>query len=132
MALRPRSILVDTDILIDYLNGHEQRRRILDSSRYQVYYSVVARKELLGKPGLTATERRRIRMLLLRHRLIPIDKTIAEPFSTLLGKYAKRGLRKADALVAATAWSRRFPLATGNLRHYRFITEITLLDPGEL
>ncbi len=71
-------------------------------------------------------------MLLLRHRLIPIDETIAERFSTLLVKYAKRGLRKADALVAATAWSRRVPLATGNLRHYRFITEITLLDPDEL
>ena len=132
MVRRPRSILVDTDIFIDYLNGHEQRRRVLDSSRYRVYYSAVAPKELLAKPGLTATERRRIRVLLFRHRLIPIDKAIAQRFSTLLVKYAKRGLRKADALVAATAWSRRFPLVTGNRRHYRLITEITLLDPDEL
>jgi predicted nucleic acid-binding protein len=123
---------VDTDVFIDYLNGHQHRRRVLDSSRYRVYYSAVARKELLAKPGLTATERRRIRALLLRHRLIPIDEAIAPRFSSLLVKYAKRGLRKADALVAATAWSRRFPLATGNLRHYRFITEITLLNPDEL
>lgn len=103
MARRPISLLVDTDIFIDYLNGVEQTREILDSPRYRVYYSTVAKKELLAKPGLSSRERLRIRMLLLKHRLIPVDETIAERFSHLLAKYADHGLRKADALVAATA-----------------------------
>jgi predicted nucleic acid-binding protein len=124
---------VDTDILIDYLNGVERMRAILDSPHYRAYYSTVAKKELLTKPGLlSSTERHRIRMLLLTHRLIPPDKAIAERFSSLLMKYADHGLRKADALVAAIAWSRTLPLLTRNAKHYRFISEITLIDPADM
>ena len=129
MARRPRSLVVDTDILIDYLNGIEGVREILDSSRNRVYYSAITRKELLAKPGLSSTERRRIELLLLKHRLIPADENIAEKFSTLLQKYSHQGLRNADALVAATAWSRNLPLFTRNVKHYRFISEIRLTDP---
>lgn len=131
MIQRPASFLADTDIFIDYLNGVERMREILDSPRHKVYYSPVTKKELLAKRGLTSTERGRIRMLLLKHRLIPIDERVAERFSCLLAKYADHGLRKADALVAATAWSRTLPLLTRNTKHYRFISEITLIDPFE-
>lgn len=131
MAQAPTSFLVDTDILIDYLNGVQRLREILDSPGYKVYYSVITKKELLAKPGLSSRERRRIAILLLKHRLIPVDENIAEHFSRLLAKYAHHDLRKADALVAATAWSRRLPLFTRNTRHYRFISEITLVDPFE-
>jgi len=123
------SLLVDTDIFIDYLNGIERMRAVLDSRRYVIYYSAVTRKELLAKPGLSSTERHRIQMLLLKHRLIPIDQRIAERFSRLLNKYARHGLRNADALIAATAWSRKLRLLTRNTKHYRFISEITMIDP---
>lgn len=132
MAGRLTPLLVDTDIFIDYLNGVERMRQILDAPDYRIYYSAVTRKELLAKPGLSSTERHRIRMLLLRHCLIPLDEQIAERFSRLLTKYSHHGLRKADALVAATAWSRKLRLLTRNTRHYRFISEITLSDPGRL
>ena len=132
MAQRPTAFVVDTDIFIDYLNGVKRMKEILDSPQYRVYYSMVTRKELLAKPGLSATERRRIHMLLLYHRQIPVDEQIAERFSSLLAKYANHGLRKADALVAATVWSRRLPLLTRNTKRYRFISEITLLNPTEL
>jgi len=132
VARRARSLLVDTDVLIDYLNGIQRTREILDSPRHRVYYAAVTRKELLGKRGLSATERQRIQQLLLTHRLIPIDDAIAERFSRLLARYADRGLRKADALVAATAWCRGLSLVTRNSRHYRFISEIKLLAPARL
>jgi hypothetical protein len=132
VAQRQRSILVDTDIFIDYLNGIHRIRDILDSPQYRLYDAAVTRKELLAKPDLSSTERRRIRTLLLKHRLIPGDATIAERVSQLLAKYATQGLRPADALVAATAWSRRLPLLTRNTRHYRVITEITIVDPAVL
>ena len=35
---------------------------------------LVTKKELLAEPGLSAAERRRIHLLLLHHRLIPVDK----------------------------------------------------------
>jgi predicted nucleic acid-binding protein len=132
VAQPPTAFVVDTDILIDYLNGVKRMREVLDAPGPRIYYSAVTKKELLAKTGLSATERRRIRMLLQYHRQIPIDERIAERFSSLLAKYANHGLRKVDALVAATAWSRRLPLLTRNTRHYRFISEISLLNLTEL
>ena len=132
MVQRPAAFLVDTDILIDYLNGIKRMREILDVPGSRIYYSAVTKKELLAKAGLSATERRRIRKLLQYHRQIPVDERIAERFSALLAKYANQGLRQADALIAATSWSRRLPLLTRNTRHYRFISEITLLSLAEL
>lgn len=35
-----------TDIFIDYLNGIERMKEILDASHYRVYYSAVSRKKL--------------------------------------------------------------------------------------
>ena len=107
-------------------------REILDVPRYRVYYSAVTRKELLAKRGLSATERQKIYTLLRHHRLIPVDRQIAERFSRLLTTYAGQDIRKADALVAATAWSRNLSLFTRNIRHYRFISEISLLDEAQL
>jgi hypothetical protein len=49
VARRPTSFVVDTDILIDYLNGIQRMREILDVPRYRVYYSAVTKKELLAK-----------------------------------------------------------------------------------
>ena len=129
MARRPSSFVVDTDIFIDYLNGFERMRDILDSPLYRVYFAAITRKELLGNPGLSSTERRRVEILLLKHRLIRVDENIAENFSSLLQKYRRQALRNGDALVAATAWSRNLPLFTRNVKHYRFIAEITLIDP---
>ncbi len=82
MAQRPTTFLVDTDIFIDYLNGVKRMREILDSPNYRAYYSRVTRKELLAKPGLSATERRRIHLLLQYHRQIPVDGQIAENLSS--------------------------------------------------
>jgi predicted nucleic acid-binding protein len=128
VARRLRSFVVDTDIFIDYLNGFERMREILDSPLHRIYFAAITRKELLAKPRLSSRERRRIELLLLKHRLIPVDENIAEKFSSLLQKYNRQGLRNGDALVAATAWSRNLPLFTRNVRHYRFISEITLFD----
>jgi predicted nucleic acid-binding protein len=125
---RTVSLLADTDIFIDYLNGMERMRQALDSPHTKVYYSIVTKHELLKKPGLSATERRRIRLLLATHRLIPLNTKIAQRFSFLLTKYEAQGLQKADALIAATAWFTKLPLFTRNLKHYRFISEIKLTD----
>ncbi len=44
------SFLVDTDVVIDYLNSG-QFTEIFDSPHHLVYYSVITKKELLAKSG---------------------------------------------------------------------------------
>lgn len=63
-----------------------------------------------------------------KHRLIPVGDEIAEKFSRLMAKYASQKIRKADALIAATCWAKKLPLVTRNVKHYRFIKEISLLE----
>ena len=71
-------------------------------------------------------KRQEIEVLLDRFRIISVDDAIAEKYWMLLKKYESQGLRQADAIVAATAWQKNFPLLTRNQRHFRFIGEIEL------
>ena len=58
------SYLVDTDVLIDWLQGRQWAKALLRSDNTRLYCSSVTRKELYDKPGISDTERRHIRRLL--------------------------------------------------------------------
>jgi hypothetical protein len=117
-------LLIDTDVLIAYLN-HRAYRRYLESDRYRVYYSAITKKELLSKRGLKSSERQAILTLLKRFRLIRIDRRVTDEYSRLRSRYPS--LAKGDALIAASALARRLPLLTQNLRHFRVIRGLVLL-----
>ncbi len=117
------SVLVDTDIVIDYFNTG-RFSALFDSPRFIVYYSTVTKKELLTKPGLRETEREAIEAELRRCRLVPISEAIASRYSHLRHRYSS--LDKGDALIAATALVKRLPLLTRNKRHYRMVQGIDL------
>jgi predicted nucleic acid-binding protein len=120
------ALLIDTDIFIDYIKGVPAARVLLDSEQLDLYYSSWTRKELLAKPGLSDSERREIEDLLARLPMVAVDDGIAERYWLLLKKYEPRGLRQADAVIAATAWQRGLPLLTRNQKHFRLIAEIRL------
>ena len=117
-------LLVDTDILIAYLNRRAYRSH-LESARYRVYYSAVTKKELLSKRGQKTSERQAIFTLLKRFRLIRIDRRVVNEYSRLRTRYPS--LAKGDALIGASARTRKLPLLTQNLRHFRVIEGLTLL-----
>lgn len=52
-------LLIDTDIFIDYFNNGFFDE-ILENKGFEVYYSVVTKKELLAKQGLKDSERQAI------------------------------------------------------------------------
>ena len=116
-------LLIDTDIFIDYLNTGSLST-ILESKSFEIYYSVVTKKELLSKRGLREAERQAILLTLKRYRIIPLDDRIAGLYSDLRRKQPP--LEKEDALIAATALVRRLPLVTRNWKHYKVIKGLTL------
>jgi len=120
-----RRLLVDTDIFISYLN-HRRYRGYLAGEQWQVYYSVVTKKELLAKQGLSDRERQAILLLLKRYRQISITQTIAGRYAELRRLYPT--LEREDALIAASALVRRMPLLTGNRRHFRVVVGLKLLS----
>jgi predicted nucleic acid-binding protein len=117
-------LLVDTDILIAYLN-HRAYRSYLEAARYRVHYCAITKKELVSKRGLKSSERQAILTLLKRFRLIPIDRRVTDEYSRLRSRYPS--LTKGDALVGASALARKLPLLTQNLRHFRVIQGLALL-----
>lgn len=117
-------LLVDTDVLIAYLN-HRAYRSYLESAKYRVYYSAITKKELLAKRGLKTSERQAILTLLKRFRLIRIDRRVTDEYSRLRSRYPS--LAKGDALIGASALARKLPLLTQNLRHFRVIQSMVLL-----
>lgn len=123
-----KNILLDTDVLIDWLQGQKWTRSLFLSDAV-FYYSSVTHKELLSKRGLSDSERKKVVALLRRLRWIPITDDIAEKTCTLLRKYAAKGLLKNDAIIAATAWSKQLMLFTRNRKHFDFIREIEMLKP---
>lgn len=116
-------LLVDTDIFIDYFN-HGLFRDLLEGKDIQVYYSVVTRKELLSKKNLSDNERKAILKALRRWRLISLSPKILETYSALRKEHP--GAEKEDSLIAATAITKKMPLATRNVRHYKIFSELKL------
>ncbi|MBI3812539.1 MAG: type II toxin-antitoxin system VapC family toxin [Nitrospirae bacterium] len=116
-------LLIDTDIVIDYLNTG-LLRTIFEDRGFEVYYSVVTKKELLSKPGLKETERQAVLFTLRRHRIIPLDDRITGTYSDLRRRYPS--LEKEDALIAATALVKKLPLVTRNVKHYKNIQGLIL------
>lgn len=117
------SLLLDTDIFIDYFNTG-RFHALFDSSRFIVYYSIITRKELLTKPGLRDNERASIMAELSRCRLIALTDSIAARHSDLRRRYPS--LEQADALIAATALIKRLPLMTRNKRHFKVVSDLIL------
>jgi predicted nucleic acid-binding protein len=115
-------ILVDTDVFIDYFNAG-QYASILDDRQTTIYYSVVTRKELLGKRGLKDSERQAIVDALRRFRLVPLTPAIGARAAV---RRSAPGLGREDALIAATALDKRLPLMTRNWRHFRRVPGLTL------
>ena len=116
-------LLIDTDIVMDYLNTG-LLRTIFEDRGFEVYYSVVTKKELLSKPGLKETERQAILFTLRRHRIIPLDDRITGTYSNLRRRYPS--LEKEDALITATALVKKLPLITRNVKHYKTIHGLIL------
>ncbi len=122
-------LLVDTDILIAYLNRRAYRA-YLENPKTRIHYSAITKKELLSKQGLKASERRAILTLLRRYRLIRIDQRVSNEYSRLRTIY--RSLERGDALVATSALVWKLPLLTQNLRHFRLVKGLVLLPVGAL
>jgi predicted nucleic acid-binding protein len=118
------ALLIDTDVLIDYLKRIQPAVALVESEQFDIYYSSWTRKELLAKPGLRESERKEIGALLARFRMLPVDSAIAEAYWILLKKYESQGLGQADAIIAA--WQKSLPLLTRNQKHFQFVSEIEL------
>ncbi|MEP6507728.1 MAG: type II toxin-antitoxin system VapC family toxin [Gemmatimonadales bacterium] len=105
--------VVDTNILIDYLNGSSKAKHELEAFE-TIYVSLVSWMEILvgAEDG---EEKSTIREFLRRFRVHPIDEGVAERAVAIR---RKNKIRLPDAIIWATAQQLGFLLVTRNTRDF--------------
>ena len=103
-------LLLDTDLLIDFLRGHPEAIQLLETSDHEFWISAVSVAELYvgvrdGK------EREVLDQLIGLLRVVEITTEIAQQAGLWRRKYGRsHGTGIMDALIAACADSMRAPL----------------------
>jgi predicted nucleic acid-binding protein len=113
-----RKVLVDTDILIDFLRGRERARGFL-SARLEdaaIYCSAITVAEIFA--GMKEHEREKTVALIDSLHILDVTRQIAERAGTYKRDENRQSLELDDCFIAATAFVMGAVLATGNGKHY--------------
>jgi len=117
VSLPHASVVLDTDVLIDYLRGLPAAGRYVEGLAAVPTCSEVTRVEVVR--GMRSHERRVTERFLATRWAVVDEKT-----SKLAGELGRRfrrnhgGIGVADLVIAATAALLDIPLATLNVRHF--------------
>lgn len=123
------TVLVDTSVLIDYLQAHPGAIEVLEGERQSapLHASEITRIEVLA--GMRKREERATRLLLSTLVWHPVDAAIAEEAATLGRQWlpSHHTIDAADLAIAATAVLTGSRLLTRNIRHFPMI--VGLAEP---
>ena len=114
-------ILVDTDVLIDFLRGYEPAVSFVNVHSDRIVLSAVVVAELYAaaRGAKDDPEQTVIENLLSLFRVVPINNEIARLGGLYRRDYGpSHGISLPDALVAVTAFLERAELKTLNVKHY--------------
>ncbi len=114
----PNSILVDTDILIDFLRGYDKAIAFIDDFSSQIILSPIVVAELYA--GVKGNEEMIVldNFISLFH-VVPLNLEIAKIGGLYKRDFGKsHGVGLADAILAATAKVAQAELKTLNVKHY--------------
>jgi predicted nucleic acid-binding protein len=113
-----KPVLVDTDVLINFLRGKQRAREFLLAhlERTPILCSVITVAEIFA--GMRPHEQDKTRGLLYNLEIMPVTRDIAEKAGLYKGAIKSHSLELDDCFIAATANLHNATLATGNVRHY--------------
>ena len=116
-------ILIDTDIIIDYLKGYLKAADYLEKNNSELLLSAITVAELYA--GVREEEKNSLDMFINAFDIIDINHEIS-----IMGGLFKRdfykshGVGLADSLIAASAKTTKARLATLNRNHYPMLDDI--------
>ena len=126
MADAVAPLLIDTDVLIDYLRGQAAAVSYLESLIEPLLISAITVAELYA--GVReGTERQALESFVTAFHVVMIDQMIAEQGGLHRRDYGKsHNVGLADALIAATAEVRGATLVTLNRKHFPMLAAVTV------
>ena len=112
------SILLDTDVLVDFLRGHSKALAFVNAQSDRIILSSIVVAELFAGVRGDA-EQVVLEDFISLFRVIPVDAEIAKTGGLYKRDYARsHGVGLADSILAATAESENAELKTLNTKHY--------------
>lgn len=115
-------LLLDTDVLVDYLRGRTEAVAYLEARTEPLLVSAITVAELFA--GVREGEERRLlEQFLSAFEIVVLTREIAREGGLYRRDYGpSHGVGLADALIAATAGLRQARLVTLNARHFPMLT----------
>jgi predicted nucleic acid-binding protein len=119
-------LLIDTDVIIDFLRGRGDAVAYLEDLTEPLLMSVVTLAELYT--GVReGDEREALDTFITAFELVPVDQEIARRGGLFRRDYHKsHNVGLADALIAATAEERQATLVTLNQKHFPMLGRVTV------
>ncbi|MSR85376.1 type II toxin-antitoxin system VapC family toxin [Candidatus Uhrbacteria bacterium] len=120
---------IDANIVIDLLNGDlliAQAFKTWRASELALFLPTIAETEVLSLSKLTPIERKTIEKFIEENFIsIPFDRSIARIAASIRRDYH---LKLPDAAIAATAFYTRTPIVTRNVKDFRRITNLEVIN----
>ncbi len=119
-----QKLLLDSDVLIDYLRGRAESINYLESVTAPLFISTITVAELYAgvREGV---ERQQLDLFLQAFYFVPLDTDIAVKGGLYRRDYGKsHGVGLSDALIAATATLQQATLVTLNKKHFPMLSDI--------
>jgi predicted nucleic acid-binding protein len=122
-------MLIDTDILIDYLRGYPSAVSFMEENIDDLVISAVSVAELY-QGVREGQERTKLSRMVSALTVLPLTEEIAETAGLFRRDYRDRtGCGLADCMIAATASEHHLDLATLNVKHFKMLK--TVIKPYE-
>ena len=120
-----RSILLDTDVLVDFFRGHVTAVAFINNYADRIILSSIVVAELFaGAKG--TVEQVALEAFVSLFRVVPVNFEIAKAGGLSKSKFGKsHGVGLADAILAATAEVENAELKTLNTKHYPMLKGLT-------
>ncbi len=112
------TIMIDTDVLINFLRGKEKARDFMSSfsDAATICCSVITVAEIIA--GMRENERKETERLIDSLNILDVTREIAEKAGSYKNRIKTHTLELDDCIIAATAFIQKAVLATGNGKHY--------------
>ena len=119
-----RSILLDTDVLVDFFRGYSKAVAFVnDHSDRIILSSIVVAELYAGVKG--DEEQAALDNFVSLFRVVPISTEIAKAGGLYKRNYGKsHGVGLADAILVATAEAENAELKTLNAKHYPMLRDL--------
>jgi predicted nucleic acid-binding protein len=121
-------MLFDTDVLIWVLRGSRQAAAAIDAAPAR-FVSIVNYMELI-QGARDRKELAAIKKFLSGYfDTLPLTENTGHRAAIYIEEYGiSSGMRLADALIAATAVEHCIPVCTGNVKHYKIVKELEIVQ----